>query len=257
MSDGHLTRVRAEFERQSATFDAYAAQPGMDMGERFCCALGDAGRGDVLDVACGPGTLAVAVARDAARVVGLDATGAMLDRARRRADAASLHKVSFVEGDAENLPFDDGTFDAVVNRASLHHFLDPGRAIAEMARVLKPGGRAVIVDVVSSDVAAEAELHNALETLRDPSHTRMLSPAALDGLVAAAGLRNLAYQTWDMAREFDEWAAIANDPDRVDPLRIVTRSLAASGHRAGIDLRLADGRIRFLHRWRLVAADKP
>ncbi len=257
MTSDHLQRIRKAFERQSVTFDGVADSLDVRFEERFRDALGAAASGGILDVACGPGAVATALANGADHVVGLDATDAMLDRARMRARRAGLTNASFQVGDAEALPFDSGSFDGVVNRASLHHFANPGRAIAEMHRVLKPGGRVVVVDVISSDIPAESTLHNAIEILRDPSHVRMLPGSELVDLVGAAGFQNLQVAGWDSAREFGEWMSIANDAAISEPLRVVMRTLAESGHHAGIDLRVEQGEIRFVHRWRLIAADKP
>lgn len=80
--------------------------------------------------------------------------------------------------------------------------------------------------------------------------------ARLDALVASAGFRDLRAETWDQARELDEWLAIVNDPVRTGPLGIVIRALAASGNGAGIELHEEDGRIHFRHRWRLVVATR-
>lgn len=256
MADDRLDRVREEFSRQADTFDAYAGRADVKTEDRFLAALGAAATGRVLDVACGPGVVACAVAKTAAEVAGLDATEAMLEKARRRAAEVGLDNATFQTGDAENLPFDDGSFDGVVTRLSLHHFADPARAVREMRRVLKLGGRAVIVDVVSSEDQAEAELHNAIEILRDPSHVRMLPPSEMDRIIADAGFQNLETVTWDKDREFDEWMGIVNDPTRVEPLRVMTKAVAEAGRQAGIGLRVQDGQIHFFHRWRLAAADR-
>ena len=90
----------------------------------------------VLDVATGPGYAAAAAAARGADVVGLDFSAAMLVTARRQHPALDLR-----EGDAENLPFADGTFDAVVMNFGLLHMPRPERAVAEAFRVLRPQGR--------------------------------------------------------------------------------------------------------------------
>ncbi len=97
----------------------------------------------LLDVGCGDGSLASELARRGATVTGLDADPAMLDAARRRTRTEATH-VQFVEGEAEHLPFDDSTFDCVAAVAMLCFVQDAGCVVAEMARVLKPGGRLVI-----------------------------------------------------------------------------------------------------------------
>jgi SAM-dependent methyltransferase len=93
----------------------------------------------LLDVGCGPGTIAARAAARGARVVGLDLAGGMLDLGRERHPHLEL-----VEGDAEHLPFPDGSFDAVVGGFVLNHLPAPERAIAEAARVLASGGRLAV-----------------------------------------------------------------------------------------------------------------
>ena len=124
----------------------------------------------------------------------------------------------------------------------------------QIFRVLRPGGRLVIADVVASEDAGEAELQNAIENLRDPSHVRMLPLTELSSLVTSAGFEIVARTTWDKDREFDEWMGIANDAQRAQSLRIVARMLAADGHTAGMGLSLVDDRLVFFHRWTFLLA---
>jgi ubiquinone/menaquinone biosynthesis C-methylase UbiE len=253
----HLRRVADEFARQAQTFDKFAELTDEQVASRFGTALGEACHGNLLDVACGPGVVTAAIAPAATSVVAFDATEQMLDKARARCARAGLTNVAFKHGDAENLPFEDGRFDGVVTRLAIHHFAHPQRALDEMFRVLRPGGVAVIVDVVSSEVAAESNLQNAIERLRDPSHVRMLPATELDNGLTHAGFRMLDHSTWDKPREFEEWTGIVNDPDRIEPIRTVVRALAETGNHAGMGLAIQDGRIVFFHRWRLLQAGKP
>ena len=253
----HLKRVTDEFTRQAQTFAVWAENVDADVGARFGGALGDAARGRLIDVACGPGVVTAALAPNAASVVAFDATDEMLAKARARCAKAGLSNVEFKTGDAENLPFADGEFDGAVTRAALHHFADPQCAISEMFRVLRPGGVAVLADVISSENVDESRLHNAIERLRDPSHVRMLPASELDGYARDAGFRDLEAATWDIDRELEEWFSIVSDPDRVDPIRTVTRALAEAGRSAGIGLAIRDGKVEFFHRWRLLRAKKP
>src|SRR5215467_3423012 len=253
----HLKRVTEEFSRQAHTFDLWAEKSDDQVVARFQTALGEAGRGHLLDVACGPGVVTAAIAPPAASVVALDATDEMLEKARARCTRAKLANVIFKRGDAEHLPFDEAQFDGVVTRLAVHHFADPQRALTEMFRVLRPGGTAVIVDVVSSEEPEESNLQNAIERLRDPSHVRMLPATELDACVAGAGFCNLVQATWDKEREFEEWMGIVNDPVRTQPLHTVVRALAQAGRTAGMGLSILNDRITFFHRWRLVKAKKP
>jgi SAM-dependent methyltransferase len=251
----HLKRVADEFARQAQNFDNWAAKA--DDPGRFGGALGGARRGRLLDVACGPGVVTAELAPHASTVVAFDATEQMLEKAKARCAKGGLTNVAFRSGDAENLPFDDAEFDGVVTRLAIHHFANPQRALQQMFRVLRPGGVAVIVDVVSSESESEAKLHNAIERLRDPSHVRMLPTSQLDDGISRAGFAIVEHATWDMDRELEEWLAIVDDPARVEPIRTVVWTLAESGNSAGIGLSVKDGRVIFFHRWRLVKATKP
>ena len=252
----HDTRVRDEFTRQAETFSASSAITDSALTQRFVDALGEAAQGSVLDVPCGPGILSAAIAKSARDVVAFDLTPEMLKNARQRCSEAGLANVSFREGNAAELPFADAAFDAVVTRLSVHHFDRPGRVMSEIFRVLRPGGRFVIADVISSEQPAEAELQNAIEILRDPSHVRMLPGSELTSLIKDAGFAIESQVTWDKPREFEEWMGIVNDASRVPPLRAVVRALASAGASAGMGLSLDGDKIRFFHRWNLIAARK-
>lgn len=98
-----------------------------------------------LDVCCGTGDVTLALARTGARVTGLDFSPEMLAVARRRARTVTA-AVEFVQGDALALPFADGSFDAVTISYGLRNLADFRAGLAEMARVLRRGGRLVVLD---------------------------------------------------------------------------------------------------------------
>lgn len=101
----------------------------------------------VLDLATGTGDLALALkrARPEAEVVGVDFSPAMLELARKKAKRLGL-EVVFLEGDALDLPFPDGSFQAVTVAFGFRNFADYGKGLEEMHRILAPGGRAVILE---------------------------------------------------------------------------------------------------------------
>lgn len=168
----------------------------------------------VLDVACGTGVLA----REASRivgpggsVVGIDVNEGMLDVARQKAPA-----VDWRLGPAESLPFPDAAFDRVVSQFGLMFFDDPTRAIAEMDRVLRPGGAiAVAVWDTLEATPGYAVMAGILEELFGPEAARSLqAPYSLGdtqklaSLFSAAGLDGIAVQTVAGKARFaslDDW----------------------------------------------------
>jgi len=132
----------------------------------------------VADLGCGTGQLAARLAPHVARVVGVDASAAMLRAARRR--AAGLANLELRQGRLEALPVEAAACDAALMVLVLTYVPEPGAALREMARILRPGGRAVVVDLLRHD--------------RDEFRHRMgqqclgWEPAELAGLLGAAGL---------------------------------------------------------------------
>jgi ubiquinone/menaquinone biosynthesis C-methylase UbiE len=113
------------------------------------------GGGRVLEVAPGPGYLAIELARlGPYRVVGLDISRSFVEMARQNAKEAGVD-VAFELGNASAMPFATDSFDFIVCRAAFKNFSEPVQAIAEMHRVLKPGGRALILDL-RPDASSEA-----------------------------------------------------------------------------------------------------
>ncbi len=94
---------------------------------------------DVLDVACGTGNATIPAAKAGARVTGLDFSPVMLEIARERS-ADAMVEIDFVEGDAQELPFEDASFDRVLSTFGHMFAPDHQRTAAEMRRVLRPGG---------------------------------------------------------------------------------------------------------------------
>jgi ubiquinone/menaquinone biosynthesis C-methylase UbiE len=117
-----------------------------------------------LDLGTGTGRILELVAPRASRAVGIDLNGEMLSLARARIERASLSHVQVRRGDLFQLPYADQSFDLITVHQVLHYLEDPSAAVAEAARVLKPGGKAVIVDFAP----------HALEFLRDEHQHRRL-----------------------------------------------------------------------------------
>ena len=101
------------------------------------------------DLGCGTGQMSEALAPHVARVIAIDGSADMLRAARARLEGSS--NVEVREGALEALPIEDGLLDAVLVSLVLHHQPEPGRVLAEAARVLRPGGRILVVDMLPHD----------------------------------------------------------------------------------------------------------
>jgi ubiquinone/menaquinone biosynthesis C-methylase UbiE len=163
----------------------------------------DVGREDtVLDIACGPGIISCFFARRAAHVTGLDIVPAMLERAQRLQAERHLTNLDWMLGESTALPFADEFFDRVVTRFSLHHYMEPQVAIAEMKRVCELGGIVLVADVAPRlDVQ---DRFNQWEILRDPSHTRALTEAEIEALGENAGLQLVRKATFKMQMDLED-----------------------------------------------------
>jgi len=126
----------------------------------FLAAHGPGRGGEVLDVGTGPGRLPIALCRADRRVhiLGVDLAGPMLDLARRNvAEAGLADRIRFARGDARALPFPDGRFEAVVSNTIVHHIADPSPALAEMVRLVAPGGTLMVRDLFRPADADEVD----------------------------------------------------------------------------------------------------
>jgi demethylmenaquinone methyltransferase/2-methoxy-6-polyprenyl-1,4-benzoquinol methylase len=202
------------FDRVARRYDLIntVLSGGTDGGWRRRAAreTGLAAGGSALDVACGSGRLTAELAKRAGqggRVVGLDFSAQMLEVARRR-----YPKLEFIEGDALELPFDSASFDAATISFGLRNLADPVRGLREMARVVRPGGRAVVLEfvrpprnligvgyrvylrtllpVIGGAISGDRPAYRYLSDTIDSYRT----PGELAGMAAAAGWSDMEYR---------------------------------------------------------------
>ncbi len=208
-ASAHDATVADQFTRQVMQFAAsptHHNQAALDL----LVEAASPGPDDIsLDVACGPGSVVAAFARSVRRAEGLDATQAMLEEARQLAARSGLGNVAWHRGDVDALPFGEGAFDIVSCRYAFHHLLEPARALAEMVRVCRPGGRVVLCDAFASDDPAKAAALNAMERHRDPSTVEFRTLAYLRRLFADAGLPEPTERFYGVPAERERLVAMA------------------------------------------------
>jgi len=164
-------------------------------------------RGDerALDVGTGAGALALALAPLVRDVVGLDRSPELLAHARERA----APNVTFVEGEAEHLPFDAASFDLACTLRTLHHVPRPELVLAELVRVTRPGGHLLVVDQIAPVDPLAALALDRFERARDPGHTRLLPDIDLRQLFEANSLTLIRTRRDTERRPLDAYLDLA------------------------------------------------
>jgi ubiquinone/menaquinone biosynthesis C-methylase UbiE len=244
-STRHRLTTQRSFAKQAEAFSRSPVMTDPEALRRMVEWAGVTGTERILDVACGPGLVAAALAPHALHVIGIDVTGAMLTRAVEIACESGTANVAFVRGDVMALPFPPGCFDRVVSRRAFHHFPEPEQVLAEMARVCAPTGAIVIEDQAAPADPAAATAMTTIDRLRDPSHTRAVHPDAWQQMFAACGFRVAQV----------EWMTRAH-PAPADAGRArAMLEAAARGEIPGLDARYThDGRLHFTIGLQLVRA---
>ena len=182
--------------------DAVATCGGIDTGRRFVAErLALQPGAALLDLGCGTGDQTRALAPrvvPGGRAVGMDLSQTMIDEARRRAATGDL-PVEFEVGDAQSLPFADGTFDACRTERMLIHVPDPRAALAEMVRVTRPGGRVGVIDADTETMVFDSVdrcLTRKVVTAFADSFQNGWIARQLPRLMTAAGLTDLAVEPY-------------------------------------------------------------
>ena len=250
-------KIIREFTKQAETFNGYQKSFSKEDITRFALShMHLTGSESVLEAAAGTCAFGRTIAPHVSHVTEYDVTEAMLEVGRQEALKQGIGNVSFVQGEAERLPFDDGSFDLVVSRLAFHHFEDPGAVMSEMVRVLRAGGRNVIIDMRARDESLR-ETADSIERLRDPSHVRCLSGEEFGDLAGRFGLSVSFCDTIHVPVELDAWMDVTKveGSDR-EKIRKLMEDDIAGGDKTGFEPYIKDGKIMFDHRWMVMICEK-
>lgn len=215
----HDRELAGAFDSQAPKFERAPVQSDPAALERLVRAAAFPPGGRVLDAGCGPGLVAAALLASGLRVVGVDLSREMIERAARRC-APHGDRATFLQSSIFDPGLDvQGPFDGAISRYVLHHVLDPLAFVGRQFELLRPGGVLVVCDHLSDPDPARADHHERLERARDRSHTRSLTGGRIVDLLAAAGLSQIALveETYDL--DFDEWFDRGSPDDTKENVR--------------------------------------
>ncbi|PDY47009.1 class I SAM-dependent methyltransferase [Bacillus pseudomycoides] len=166
----------------------------------------------LLDIATGGGHVANLLAPIFKEVVALDLTEKMLEKAKAFIQTNGHENVSFVVGNAEDLPFSNQSFDTIICRIAAHHFSNPSQFIFEVHRKLEENGLFILIDNVSPENLEYDTFYNFIEKKRDPSHRRALRKTEWISLLEKQGLQMQSCFTFEKQFNFDWWCNMMDVP---------------------------------------------
>ena len=254
----HNRVVQEEFSKQASSFgDKGLTLSNEDILDWIVGFLPLEKEFRVLDVAAGTGHLSRAIAPHVREVTAIDITPAMLAYAREETARISLDNISFVEGSAEQLPYEAEHFDLVVSRLAIHHFENPIIQLREMVRVCKPNHTIGIIDLLAPEDERVAESYNDLERLRDPSHTVALSKRHMKRLLADAGVAVGRIETRDVEVDFLRWVQMTGT--KAETVKFLKEELMKDindGSKTAMRPFLESGSLKFLQVWSIIIGKK-
>ncbi len=227
-------------EQYGAVGDAYVKSTGHATGNDLARMVEIAAPkpADLLvDIATGGGHVAKTFAPHVSQVIATDLTPQILQYAGAFFAELGLGNVETMIADAEELPFADSSIDIVTCRIAPHHFPHPERFINEVVRMLRPGGRFVLVDSTVPEGEAGV-FFNRFEKLRDPSHVRSLTIGEWEGLMGGAGLTIGVVETFAKRHDFDDWTSrsrmSAEDKAELEQMMLTASDEMRAAHQAEI-----------------------
>lgn len=249
--------IRETFAKQAEIYADSAIVANPERHQRLIALIAPPPEARALDVATGPGFLAMALARVCREVVGIDLVSTTLAVAERKRQELGLGNLQFQEADAEALPFGDAEFDVVTCGWTFHQYTDAFRMLAEMARVCRPGGVVAIDDITSSEDPLKSVRHNYIERLRDPAHTRALPLSELVAMFGRLGLRIRLLETYEVVHHAEEWLRQGRaSPEASQEIhRLLEEAVGAD--RDGLHTRRENGEIVFTYTVVRLVAHKP
>lgn len=257
MKKTDIDKIKQSFSVQAKRFESgnmnFSKQEYLD----YTMMSIDAKKSDcVLEVAAGTCVCGRSLAPMVDSIICIDATPEMLEVGKNEAKKANLTNISFVEGVAENLPFEDNSFDIVMTRLSFHHFTEMETPFSEMSRVLRPGGKLVIIDMEATEEALR-ESEDEIETLRDFSHVKNRSKEEFISLYKENQYTLIKVESTPISVELSAWMELTNTSKKLqtDILQLMQNDINGM-KKTGFYPYQKEGVIYFNQRWLLLIGIK-
>lgn len=227
MSRSHEEVVSGQFSPRADAYVKSAVHAGGEDLAYLVSLVNGRSDANVLDLGCGGGHVSFGAAPHVREVVAYDLSPAMLSAVEAESARRGLANIRTVQGRAEELPFEDGSFDFVLCRFSAHHWGDLHAGLREARRVLKPTGQAGFADLYAPADPALDTFFQAIEIFRDPSHVRDYSLAEWRSALKAAGFAPEEPKLGRLRLEFASWIERMQTPAvRAEAIRSLQRDVS-------------------------------
>ena len=250
MNPENTDEIRKSFTIQARNFESakmsFSKQEYLD----YTVESIDLGRDDkALDAAAGTCACGRSIAPFVESVVCLDATEAMLEVGRAEAKKSGIANMEFVNGFVESMPFEDETFDIVITRLAFHHFTEMEKPFSEMDRVLKTGGKLVIIDMEAAEETLRG-IEDKIETMRDPSHVKNRSLDEFGRIYEKHGYTVTKREATVIPVSLSAWMELTQTPEDVcREIEGLMKAELAGGALTGFRPYTRDGEVYFEQRW--------
>lgn len=257
MKSSNQTAIQQAFTQQAANFESDKMNFfRQDYLGKVIKQIAPAQTDTVLEVAAGTCACSRAMVAQVMHSVCLDMTPAMLAAGRAEAEKTGIRNMTFVLGDAAELPFLDDSFTIVLSRLAFHHFPDVEQVFAEMVRVLEPGGKLALIDMEAAENPLRATADD-IEKMRDPSHIRNLSKAEMQTLYRTHGLELTCCETTPMPINLQNWLDHTATPQDVqEQIKSRMAQELHGGPKTGFAPYWLHSQIYFDQRWTLLIGRK-
>lgn len=205
----------------------------------------------VLDVAAGTGILSRSIATFVQNVTSIDLSQDMISEGIDQNQQLNITNIDFNIAHAEDIPYDQGSFDLVISRLAFHHFINPEKVLQEMSRVCDELGSVCVVDMISPEDDELYNLYNKYERLRDPSHTNALKESEFVKLFKRIGFEIYNMETLDVPIHLKRWLDLTHTNEQIAGLinRDIELELETKKEITGLFPYIDNGEIMFNQKW--------